>query len=90
MTSLCLTRAGAAVHVLNPLLAPRLQSTANALHEHKTDHIDVARLCEIGRLYVADLDRFRYQPDPARARPCSKPPSAPSLETGETRPIKKV
>jgi hypothetical protein len=62
MTSLCLTRAGAAVHVLNPLLAPRLQSTANALHEHKTDHIDVARLCEIGRLYVADLDRSATNP----------------------------
>ena len=61
-----LTRAGATVYVLNPLLASRLQSTANALREHKTDHVDVARLGEVGRIYAADLVRFRYQPDPAR------------------------
>lgn len=61
-----LTRAGTTVYVLNPLLASRLQSTANALREHKTDHVDVARLGEVGRLYAADLGRFRYQPNPAR------------------------
>jgi transposase len=58
--------ADAAVHVLNPLLAARLQSAANALREHKTDRVDVHRLCETGRLYPADLARFRYQPEPAR------------------------
>lgn len=61
-----LTRAGADVHVLNPLLAARLQSTANALREHKTDRVDVQRLCEIGRLYADQLARFRYRPAPAR------------------------
>lgn len=61
-----LHQAGAAVHVLNPLLAARLQSTANALREHKTDHVDVDRLCEVGRLYADKLARFRYQPAPER------------------------
>ncbi len=58
--------AGAEVYVLNPLLAARLQSAANALREHKTDRVDVHRLCETGRLYAADLARFRYRPEPAR------------------------
>jgi transposase len=61
-----LRKAGAEVHVLNPLLAARLQSSANALREHKTDHVDVARLCETGRLYGPDLARFRYQSQPAQ------------------------
>jgi transposase len=61
-----MTKAGAEVHVLNPLLASRLQSVANALRENKTDPVDVAKLCEIGRLYSADLARFRYQPRPAQ------------------------
>lgn len=61
-----LTRAGAEVYVLNPLLAARLQSAANALREHKTDHVDVARMCETGRLYAGDLARFRYVPRPAQ------------------------
>ncbi len=61
-----LHQAGAEVYVLNPLLASRLQSTANALREHKTDHVDVQRLCEVGRLYAAELARFRYQPRPAQ------------------------
>jgi len=61
-----MTKAGAEVHVLNPLLAARLQSTANALREHKTDHVDVAKLCEIGRLHGDQLGRFRYQPQPAQ------------------------
>lgn len=61
-----LTKAGAEVHVLNPLLAARLQSTANALREHKTDQVDVAKLCEIGRLHGDQLGRFRYQPQPAQ------------------------
>jgi transposase len=61
-----LVKAGAEVHVLNPLLAARLQSTANALREHKTDHVDVARLCETARLYGDDLGRFRYQSRPAQ------------------------
>lgn len=61
-----LFKAGADVHVLNPLLAARLQSVANALREHKTDHVDVARLCETGRLYTAELMRFRYEPRPAQ------------------------
>jgi transposase len=55
-----LTQAGAEVYVLNPLLAARLQSAANALREHKTDHVDVHRLCETGRLYADQLARFRY------------------------------
>lgn len=61
-----LTKAGAEVYTLNPLLAARLQSAANALREHKTDHVDVARLCETGRLYGATLGRFRYQSRPAQ------------------------
>jgi transposase len=54
--------AGAEVYVVNPLLASRLESTANALRGHKTDHVDVERLCEVGRLYLGSLARFRYQP----------------------------
>jgi transposase len=61
-----LERAGAEVYVLNPLLAARLESAANALRGHKTDHVDVHRLCESGRLYADQLVRFRYRPDPAR------------------------
>lgn len=61
-----LHQAGADVYVLNPLLAARLQSAANALREHKTDAVDAHRACEIGRLYAAALARFRYQPEPAR------------------------
>jgi len=60
-----LTQAGAEVFVLNPLLAARLQSAANALREHKTDGVDVARLCETGRLYASALGRFRFQPQAA-------------------------
>ncbi len=58
--------AGAEVYVLNPLLACRLESAANALRGHKTDRVDVHRLCESGRLYADKLARFRYQPDAAR------------------------
>lgn len=61
-----LERAGAEVYVLNPLLAARLESAANALRGHKTDRVDVHRLCESGRLYADQLARFRYQTDPAR------------------------
>ena len=61
-----LHQAGAEVCVLNPLLASRLESTANALREHKSDHVDVDRLCEIGCLYAAKLARFHYQPRPAQ------------------------
>lgn len=61
-----LAKAGAEVHVLNPLLAARLQSAANALRENKTDPVDVAKLCEIGRLYPAELARFRYQSRPGQ------------------------
>ncbi|MGB9409060.1 MAG: IS110 family transposase [Terracidiphilus sp.] len=61
-----LTQAGAEVYGLNPLLAARLQSAANALREHKTDHVDVHRLCEVGRLYADQLGRFRYRPEPDR------------------------
>jgi transposase len=61
-----LTKAGAEVYVLNPLLAARLQSAANAIREHKTDRVDVQRLCETGRLYSAELTRFHYKPEPAR------------------------
>ncbi len=57
---------GAEVYVVNPLLASRLESTANALRSHKTDRVDVDRLCEIGRLYLDSLARFRYRPDPVR------------------------
>jgi transposase len=61
-----LSKAGAEVYVLNPLLAARLQSVANALREHKTDEVDVERLCETGRLYYAQLTRFRYHAQPAQ------------------------
>jgi transposase len=58
--------AGAEVYVLNPLLAARLHSAANALRGHKTDRVDVHRLCESGRLYADQLARFRYRPEAAR------------------------
>jgi transposase len=58
--------AGAEVFVLNPLLAARLHSTANALRGHKTDRVDAASLCEAGRLHAAELGRFRYREQPAR------------------------
>lgn len=58
--------AGAEVYVLNPLLAARLHSVANALRGHKTDRVDVHRLCESGRLYADQLARFRYRPEAAR------------------------
>lgn len=61
-----LSQAGAEVYVLNPLLASRLESTANAVRGHKTDHVDVAKLTEIGRLYYAQLARFRYRSQPAQ------------------------
>ncbi len=61
-----LQKAGAAVYVLNPLLAARLESAANALRGHKTDRVDAARLCEIGRLYHEKLARFRYRLQPAQ------------------------
>ena len=61
-----LQASGAEVYVLNPLLACRLESAANALRGHKTDHVDVHRLCECGRLYADQLARFRYQSDAAR------------------------
>jgi transposase len=63
-----LEKAGAEVYVLNPLLAARLQSVANALRDHKTDQVDVARLCETGRLY-ADALAFPLRLAPRRARP---------------------
>ncbi len=58
--------AGAEVYVLNPLLAARLHSVANALRGHKSDHVDVHKLCESGRLYGDQLARFRYQSEAAR------------------------
>jgi len=61
-----LSAAGAEVYVLNPLLAAKLESVANALRGHKTDRVDVAKLCEVGRLHQEALARFRYRPDPAR------------------------
>jgi transposase len=57
---------GAQVHVLNPLLASRLESVANALRGHKTDRVDVHRLCEAGRLYSEELSRFRYRSEHAK------------------------
>jgi len=57
---------GAQVHVLNPLLAVKLESAANALRGHKTDRVDAHRLCEAGRLYAEQLARFRYRPEPGR------------------------
>lgn len=59
-----LVKAQAEVCVLNPLLAARLQSTANALRGHKTDRVDVERLCETGRLYADKFARFRHQSRP--------------------------
>lgn len=60
-----LVRAGAEVYVLNPLLAARLESCANALRQHKTDRVDVRRLAEAARLHAAALVRFRYRSKPA-------------------------
>lgn len=61
-----LTKTGAVVYVLNPLLASRLESVANALRQHKTDRVDVARLTETARLHAGQLTRFCYQNNPAQ------------------------
>ena len=61
-----LVQAGAEVYVLNPLLAARLHSSANALRGLKTDEVDVAGLCETARLHAAALARFHYAPRPAQ------------------------
>lgn len=61
-----LAQCGYAVVVLNPLLSKRLYSIANAIRDSKTDRIDAHSLAEIGLLHGAQLQRFRYQPDPAR------------------------
>lgn len=53
---------GFKVYVLNPLVTKRLYSAANAIRDNKTDPIDAATLCEIGRLYERDLARFLYLP----------------------------
>lgn len=52
---------GFAVYQLNPLLTKRLYSSANVIRDNKTDRIDAATLCEIGRLYRGKLERFRYE-----------------------------
>ncbi|HEX8919754.1 MAG TPA: IS110 family transposase, partial [Chloroflexota bacterium] len=59
-----LVRAGGEVYVLNPLLVARLESFANALRQHKTDHVDVRRLAEVARLHADELNRFRYRRTP--------------------------
>lgn len=59
-----LVHAGAEVYVLNPLLAARLESFANALRQHKTDRVDVRRLAEAARLHGEQLGRFRYVSKP--------------------------
>ena len=61
-----LTRSGAVIYVLNPLLASRLESVANALRQHKTDRVDVGRLTEVARLHAGELTRFHYHSDPAQ------------------------
>ena len=61
-----LTAEGAEVYVLNPLLAARLESCANALRGHKTDHVDVGKLCEGARLHAGQFARFRYQRQPTQ------------------------
>jgi len=45
---------------------PARRGADPTLRSHKTDRVDVDRLCEIGRLYLDSLARFRYRPDPAR------------------------
>jgi transposase len=60
-----LSQAGAKVHVLNPLLASKLESSANALRGHKTDQVDVAKLAEVSYLHAQKLERFTYRSDPA-------------------------
>lgn len=60
-----LVRAGGEVYVLNPLLVARLESFANALRQHKTDHVDVRRMTEVARLHAGELERFRYRVTPA-------------------------
>lgn len=65
-----LRRAGAEVYVLNPLLAARLESFANALRQHKTDRIDTKRLAEAARLHAEALGRFRYRSKPTDQARC--------------------
>lgn len=50
-----------AVYPVNPLITKRLYSSANAIRDNKTDRIDAATICEVGRLYRKDLERFRYE-----------------------------
>lgn len=49
------------VYQINPLVTKRLHSAANAIRDNKTDKIDAATICEVGRLYRKDLERFRYK-----------------------------
>lgn len=60
-----LVKAGAEVHVLNPLLSSRLESSDNALRGHKTDRVDTAKLAEVARIYSHKLCRFTHRNDPA-------------------------
>lgn len=57
---------GFAVYQLNPLLTKRLYSSSNAIRDNKSDRIDAATLCEVGRIYRGKLERFRYAPQPQK------------------------
>jgi transposase len=57
---------GFKVYEFNPLVTKRLYSSANAIRDSKTDAIDAATLCEIGRIYETKMQRFLYSPRPQR------------------------
>lgn len=56
---------GHRVHVLNALLAKRLQTAANALRQTKTDPADALQLARIGQLHGPELARFLWTEAPA-------------------------
>lgn len=61
---LCLS--GFHVLAINPLLAKRHYSSANAIRDIKTDHVDAAKLCDLARREAGKLGRFLYSSDPQR------------------------
>lgn len=61
-----LMQRGYPVLVVNPLVAKRLFSAANALRDNKTDRLDAADLAVGGYKEEVVLEKFRYRSDPRR------------------------
>ena len=60
-----LTAAGHPVHLLNPLLAKRLQPAAKALRQNKSDPGDSHNLADTGRLHGDELAHTLWREDPS-------------------------